>query len=124
MVVAAATYWVLVLRFVQTTDDAYVGGNVTVMAPKVNGFVAEMLVQDNQRVSAGQVLMRLDSRDYDAPPRAGERRSGERAGRRRRIAGEARLAGRGDQPAAGGGAGVVGGNDAQRVGPRRAIANS
>ena len=66
VVVAAATYWALVLRFVQTTDDAYVGGNVTVMAPKVNGFVAEMLVQDNQRVSAGQVLVRLDSRDYDA----------------------------------------------------------
>ncbi|SAL81262.1 HlyD family secretion protein [Caballeronia choica] len=66
VVVAAAAYWTLVLRFVQTTDDAYVGGNVTVMAPKVNGFVAEMLVQDNQRVSAGQVLVRLDSRDYDA----------------------------------------------------------
>ena len=66
VVVAAAAYWALVLRFVQTTDDAYVGGNVTVMAPKVNGFVTEMLVQDNQRVSAGQVLVRLDSRDYDA----------------------------------------------------------
>ena len=38
---AAATYWFTVLRFVQSTDDAYVGGNVTVMAPKVNGFVTE-----------------------------------------------------------------------------------
>src|ERR1700712_1974047 len=63
---AAATYWYTVLRFVQSTDDAYVGGNVTVMAPKVNGFVAELLVSDNQRVKAGQVLIRLDSRDYDA----------------------------------------------------------
>src|SRR5690349_896035 len=64
--IAAASYWALVLRFVQTTDDAYVGGDVTVLAPKVNGFVTDVLVQDNQRVKAGQVLIALDSRDYDA----------------------------------------------------------
>ncbi|MFC5431236.1 HlyD family secretion protein [Paraburkholderia denitrificans] len=63
---AALGYWLFVLRFVQTTDDAYVGGNVTVMAPRVSGFVNEILVQDNERVHAGQVLIRLDSRDYDA----------------------------------------------------------
>ena len=63
---AAAGYWFLVLRFEQSTDDAYVGGNVTVMAPKVNGFVTDILVQDNQHVSANQVLIRLDARDYDA----------------------------------------------------------
>ena len=63
---AAAGYWFFVLRFEQTTDDAYVGGNVTVMAPKVNGFVTDILVQDNQHVKANQVLVRLDSRDYDA----------------------------------------------------------
>lgn len=66
VVAAASTYWFTVLRFVQSTDDAYVGGNVTVMAPKVNGFVTELLVTDNQRVKANQVLIRLDSRDYDA----------------------------------------------------------
>src|ERR1700753_2826019 len=66
VLIAAATYWALVLRFIQTTDDAYVGGDVTVLAPKVNGFVTDIFVQDNQRVSAGQVLVRLDARDYDA----------------------------------------------------------
>ena len=67
VVVAAATaYWYFDARFYQSTDDAYVGGDVTVMAPKVNGFVTEVLVQDNQYVKAGQVLIRLDSRDYDA----------------------------------------------------------
>src|SRR6478752_9187655 len=66
VVIAAVAYWALVLRFIQSTDDAYVGGNVTVMAPKVNGFVADLLVQDNQRVTAGQELVRLDARDYDA----------------------------------------------------------
>jgi membrane fusion protein, multidrug efflux system len=62
----AGGYWFFVLRFVQTTDDAYVGGNVTVMAPRVSGFVNDILVQDNQYVHANQVLIRLDARDYDA----------------------------------------------------------
>ncbi|CAE6906431.1 Colistin resistance protein EmrA [Paraburkholderia nemoris] len=66
VVAAAAGYWYFVLRFQQSTDDAYVGGNVTVMAPKVTGFIDQILVQDNQQVKAGQVLVRLDSRDYDA----------------------------------------------------------
>ena len=62
----AASYWFFVGRFVETTDDAYVGGDVTVMAPKVNGFVTDVLVHDNQFVHANQVLIRLDARDYDA----------------------------------------------------------
>lgn len=62
----AASYWFFVGRFVETTDDAYVGGDVTVMAPKVNGFVTDVLVHDNQFVHANDVLIRLDARDYDA----------------------------------------------------------
>jgi membrane fusion protein, multidrug efflux system len=53
-------------RFIQTTDDAYVGGNVTPVAPHVSGFVAQVLVTDNQHVHAGQPLIRLDQRDYRA----------------------------------------------------------
>lgn len=53
-------------RFIQTTDDAYVGGNVTPVAPHVSGFVAQVLVTDNQFVHAGQPLIRLDDRDYRA----------------------------------------------------------
>jgi membrane fusion protein, multidrug efflux system len=53
-------------RFIQTTDDAYVGGNVTPVAPHVSGFVAQVLVTDNQFVKAGQPLIRLDDRDYRA----------------------------------------------------------
>jgi len=64
--VAAGAYWFVVGRFVETTDDAYVGGDVTVMAPKVTGFVTEVLVKDNEHVHVNQVLIRLDSRDYDA----------------------------------------------------------
>jgi membrane fusion protein (multidrug efflux system) len=66
VLVAAASYWFVVGRFVESTDDAYVGGDVTVMAPRVSGFVTDVLVKDNQHVSANQVLIRLDARDYDA----------------------------------------------------------
>src|SRR5581483_11215630 len=47
-------HWWTDARFIQTTDDAYVGGNVTPVAPHVSGFVAQVLVTDNQRVTAGQ----------------------------------------------------------------------
>jgi membrane fusion protein (multidrug efflux system) len=53
-------------RFIESTDDAYVGGNVTAIAPHVGGFVAAVLVADHQLVHAGQVLVRLDPRDEQA----------------------------------------------------------
>ncbi|TFI58730.1 HlyD family secretion protein [Sphingomonas parva] len=49
---------------VQTTDNAYVRGQTTVIAPQVNGYVVEVLVQDFQRVEAGQPLARIDDRIY------------------------------------------------------------
>jgi membrane fusion protein (multidrug efflux system) len=56
-------YWWTFDRFFEGTDDAYVGGNVTPVAPHIAGFVAQILVADNERVRAGQVLIRLDDRD-------------------------------------------------------------
>ena len=44
-------------RFIQSTDDAYVGGNVTVLAPHVPGFVSQIRVADNQYVKAGDLLV-------------------------------------------------------------------
>jgi membrane fusion protein (multidrug efflux system) len=58
--------WWHVGRFIETTDDAYVGGNVTAISPHVAGFVAQILVQDNQYVRAGDLLARLDDRDLRA----------------------------------------------------------
>lgn len=59
-------YWWRFGRFFEQTDDAYVGGNVTPIAPHIAGFIAEIAVSDNQRVSAGQLLVRLDDRDVRA----------------------------------------------------------
>src|SRR3954451_11805341 len=49
---------------VQTTDNANVRGQTTIIAPQVNGYVREVLVQDYQRVRAGEVLVRIDDRSY------------------------------------------------------------
>jgi len=46
------------------TDDAYVGGDVTSVASRVPGSLVEVPVQENQIVEAGQVIARLDPRDY------------------------------------------------------------
>jgi len=61
-----AAHWWSTGRFIEETDDAYIGGDVTVIGPKVAGYIEEVLVTDNQRVKAGDVLIRLDARDYRA----------------------------------------------------------
>ncbi|HEX3953085.1 MAG TPA: HlyD family secretion protein [Stellaceae bacterium] len=59
-------HWWTVGRFFESTDDAYVGGNVTALSPHVPGFVSKILVTDNQFVREGQPLIELDDRDYKA----------------------------------------------------------
>jgi membrane fusion protein (multidrug efflux system) len=58
--------WWTVGRFIERTDDAYVGGDVTVIAPKVAGFSAQVAMTDNQEDRAGDLLVKLDDRDYRA----------------------------------------------------------
>ncbi len=50
----------------ETTDDAQVDGHITPMASKVYGRVAQVLVDDNQAVKTGQILVKIDPRDYQA----------------------------------------------------------
>ncbi|WP_419178643.1 HlyD family secretion protein [Ensifer adhaerens] len=49
-----------------STDNAYVRGDVTGLAPKISGYVTHVEVRDNQAVEAGDVLLRIDDRDYRA----------------------------------------------------------
>ena len=51
-------------RFLVSTDDAYVRADNTTIAPKVSGYLREVLVGDNEHVKAGQVLARIDERDF------------------------------------------------------------
>ena len=53
-------------RYLESTDDAYVKADSTIISPKISGYIAEVLVGDNQPVKAGQVLARIDDRDFRA----------------------------------------------------------
>lgn len=59
-------HWWTVGRFMESTDDAYLQADSMTVAPKVSGYVAEVYVADNQPVTIGQPLVRLDSRQYEA----------------------------------------------------------
>ena len=58
-------YWT-VGRFIESTDDAYVKADYTTIAPKVAGYIKDVLVNDNDTVKTGQVLARIDDRDFQA----------------------------------------------------------
>jgi membrane fusion protein, multidrug efflux system len=53
-------------RYLESTDDAYVKADSTIVSPKVSGYIAQVLVGDNQPVKAGQILARIDDRDFRA----------------------------------------------------------
>jgi len=56
-------YWAQVVRYHQSTDDAYVGGNVVQITPQISGTVVAIGADDTQFVKAGQPLVRLDPAD-------------------------------------------------------------
>src|SRR5437588_1411308 len=51
-------------RYLETTDDAYVKADSTIISPKVSGYISQVLVGDNEKVEAGQLLARIDDRDF------------------------------------------------------------
>ncbi len=56
--------WWTTGRYLETTDDAYVKADYTTVAPKVAGYIGAVLVQDNQPVTSGEALARIDDRDF------------------------------------------------------------
>ena len=58
-----ALYWDNARRY-ETTDDAFIASRQFSIAPKVPGYISAVPVTDNQHVVAGQVLARIDDRDY------------------------------------------------------------
>ncbi|WP_238938601.1 HlyD family secretion protein [Pseudomonas typographi] len=63
---AWGAWWWLAGRFIESTDDAYLQADSLTVAPKISGYVAQVLVADNQPVHRGDVLVRLDGRKYRA----------------------------------------------------------
>lgn len=70
--IAAGAAWIASPATSVSTDDAYVKADSTIIAPKVQGLVAAVLVRDNQRVAAGQPLIRIDPEDYERAEQAAE----------------------------------------------------
>jgi len=64
--VAPAAYYVEFVAPYESTDDAFIETDVTPIAPQVAGRVARLLVQDNQEVQQGEVLLEIDPRDFQA----------------------------------------------------------
>ncbi len=66
VVALAGLVYYLLNRGYATTDDAQIDGNIYQISPRIAGQVVQVLVDDNQHVSAGQVLVQLDPRDANA----------------------------------------------------------
>jgi membrane fusion protein (multidrug efflux system) len=56
--------YVTVGQYLVSTDDAYVKADSTTVAPKISGYLHDVLVGDNERVKAGQIVARIDPRDF------------------------------------------------------------
>jgi membrane fusion protein (multidrug efflux system) len=64
-IIGGVIYW-FATRNLQSTDDAYTEGNAVSIAPKISGYVTELDISDNTDVRAGQILLKIDPRDYIA----------------------------------------------------------
>lgn len=65
IIVGGAFWWTGKQRY-EATDNAFVQADKVTVAPQTGGYVAEVLVDDNQAVQAGQVLVRLDAAEIQA----------------------------------------------------------
>src|SRR5215510_1353502 len=68
LVLGAGAYfaqsWWITGRYIVSTDDAYVGARSSTLSPKVSGYIAEVAVEDNAHIRAGDIVARIDDGDY------------------------------------------------------------
>jgi len=64
--IVGGVWYYLSTRDIESTDDAYTDGRAIIVAPKVSGYVVELNVSDNTHVRAGDLLLRIDPRDFIA----------------------------------------------------------
>lgn len=62
----AFAYWYLFARYSESTDDAYIQADSVTLAPKISGYVAKVLVKDNQWVKAGDPVVQIEDDQYQA----------------------------------------------------------
>tara|TARA_Y100001956_G_scaffold32526_1_gene31909 strand:- start:288 stop:1349 length:1062 start_codon:yes stop_codon:yes gene_type:complete len=61
-----ASYWFGYGQYFESTDNAYLQGDITSISSKVSGYITRSYVTDNQHVSQGDLLVQIDDRDYQA----------------------------------------------------------
>lgn len=59
-------YWLSYGQYFESTDNAYLQGDITTISPKVSGYIVKSYVSDNQPVKQRQLLVQIDDRDYQA----------------------------------------------------------
>ncbi|MGV1845963.1 MULTISPECIES: HlyD family secretion protein [unclassified Rhizobium] len=64
LAIGSYVYWLIYVHPYETTDDAFVDARSFSVAAKVSGYVSEVPVTDNQHVNAGDVILKIDPRDY------------------------------------------------------------
>lgn len=64
LAIIGGAWWIAMPASSVSTDDAYLKADSTLVAPKVQGLIATVLVRDNQSVKAGQPLLTIDAEDY------------------------------------------------------------
>src|ERR1044072_7834324 len=63
---AAGWYWWTEWRFVESTDDAYIHADTGIISPKIDGYIRQIRVRDNQSGAPGYVMFVMDDRDFAA----------------------------------------------------------
>ena len=66
LVIYAGGRWLLHGRFIEATDNAFIKADTVIVAPKVSGRIARVIIDDNAVVSAGDILVLIESEDYQA----------------------------------------------------------
>jgi membrane fusion protein, multidrug efflux system len=64
LLIAGGIYYYLATKDQESTDDAYTDGRSLTISPKISGYAVQLLVNDNQRVKTGDVLAKIDDRDF------------------------------------------------------------
>ena len=62
----AGWYWWTEWRFVESTDDAYIHADTGIISPKIDGYIRQVRVRDNQSIATGDVMFVIDDRDFAA----------------------------------------------------------
>lgn len=63
---AGGGYWWQQNRYLESTDNAYVEGDISVISPRIEGYIATVQVADNQAIKAGDILVTIEDSDYRA----------------------------------------------------------